>query len=129
VSEPASKPAHVSVETVLGRTLAAAVLLSAAIAVAGGVLFLQGHGRERADFSVYAPQAPELSQPRSILGGALHGAPTALMQLGIFILVLTPVARVAFSLVLFAMRRDRMYTIITLAVLAVLLAGLLGAVA
>jgi len=129
VSDAPRQPAHVNVETLLGRVLTCGVLLSAAVASIGVVLYLRQHGREHPGFSEYTPQPPQLTSPTAIVGAASHGDPAALMQLGIFILVLMPVARVTFSLTLFALRRDRMYTVITLAVLAVLLAGLLGAVA
>jgi uncharacterized membrane protein len=42
------------------------------------------------------------------------------MQLGLLLLIATPVARVAFSLFAFAMQRDRLYVVVTLAVLGVL---------
>lgn len=51
--------------------------------------------------------------------------PLALTQLGLLVLVATPVVRVGFSVIGFALERDRLYVAITLAVLAVLLASLL----
>lgn len=50
--------------------------------------------------------------------------PLAVTQLGLLVLIATPVARVAFSVVGFALERDRLYVAITLAVLCVLLASL-----
>jgi uncharacterized membrane protein len=50
--------------------------------------------------------------------------PLAICQLGLLVLLATPVARVAASVVAFAMERDRLYAAITLAVLAVLLASI-----
>jgi uncharacterized membrane protein len=49
-----------------------------------------------------------------------------MIQLGLLLLIATPVARVAFSVVAFVLERDRMYVGITLLVLAVLLFSLLG---
>jgi uncharacterized membrane protein len=49
-----------------------------------------------------------------------------LIQLGLLLLIATPIARVAFSMVGFALERDRMYVVFTLIVLAVLLYSLLG---
>jgi uncharacterized membrane protein len=48
------------------------------------------------------------------------------MQLGLLLLIATPIARVMFSAVAFAMERDRMYVGFTLIVLAVLLYSLFG---
>ena len=58
--------------------------------------------------------------------GALHLSGGAIIQLGLLILIATPVARVAFSAVAFAIERDYLYVWITLFVLAVLLYSLLG---
>ncbi len=54
--------------------------------------------------------------------GALR--PIALAQLGLLVLLATPVLRVAASVVGFALEHDAIYTAITLAVLAILLASL-----
>jgi uncharacterized membrane protein len=50
--------------------------------------------------------------------------PLAVSQLGLLVLLATPVARVAASVLGFALERDRLYAIITLAVLAVLLTSI-----
>ena len=50
--------------------------------------------------------------------------PAALVQLGLVVLLLTPVARVAASVVGFMLERDWLYVAITAIVLAVLLASL-----
>jgi uncharacterized membrane protein len=50
--------------------------------------------------------------------------PLAISQLGLLALLATPVTRVAASVVGFALERDRLYTAITLAVLAILLASI-----
>ena len=51
--------------------------------------------------------------------------PQAIAQLGLLTLILTPMARVAASLVLFAVERDRTYVVVSVIVLAILLTGLL----
>jgi len=56
--------------------------------------------------------------------GLLELRPIATTQLGLLVLVATPVVRVAVSVVGFARERDALYVAITLAVLAILLASL-----
>jgi uncharacterized membrane protein len=46
--------------------------------------------------------------------------------MGLLLLIATPVARVALLAVAFAVQRDRLYVVVTLIVLAVLLASLVG---
>ena len=62
--------------------------------------------------------SPASSKPASL------SHPAAIIQLGILILIATPVARVAFSVFAFAEERDWMYVIVTLIVLALLLFSL-----
>ena len=50
--------------------------------------------------------------------------PLAMSQLGLLVLLATPVARVATSVVGFALERDRLYTAITVAVLLILLTSI-----
>jgi uncharacterized membrane protein len=61
----------------------------------------------------------------AIVHGAFVGNAEAIVQLGLLLLIATPVARVAFTLVAFALQRDRTYVCITTIVLALLLYGLL----
>jgi uncharacterized membrane protein len=118
-----------SIEALLGRALTVAVLASAAIAITGAILYLRPHGHDPMDFTTYEPQPLPLRSPSAIIAGAAHLDPASLMQLGALLLIATPAARVVFSLTLFVLRRDPMYVVITLAVLAALLAGLLGGIA
>jgi len=53
---------------------------------------------------------------------ALRGR--GIIQLGLLLLIATPVARVAFSVAAFAIQRDRLYVVVTLMVLAILLYSL-----
>jgi len=49
-----------------------------------------------------------------------------MIQLGLLILIATPVIRVAFSLIGFAIERDWIYTVITMIVLGILAFSLTG---
>jgi uncharacterized membrane protein len=73
----------------------------------------------------------------SLEGSGLHGVASVLsglgqwdgrtlIQLGILALVATPVIRVLFSVLAFAVQRDRLYVPVTMIVLAILLYGLFG---
>ena len=69
--------------------------------------------------------APERRTDFGALGRNLFAVrPVGLAQLGLLVLVATPVVRVAASVVGFALERDRLYAGITVAVLAILLASL-----
>ena len=52
--------------------------------------------------------------------------PRSLIQFGLLLLIATPIARVAFSVIAFAVERDRLYVAFTIVVLMVLVWSLSG---
>ncbi|MHB1222996.1 MAG: DUF1634 domain-containing protein [Gemmatimonadaceae bacterium] len=112
-------------EQVVGRLLQVGVLVAALVVVIGGALLLADHGGARADFSVFRGESSRLRSVGAIVGGALTGDSRAIVQLGLVLLIATPVTRVAFTLVAFVIQRDRLYVALTATVLALLLYGLL----
>jgi uncharacterized membrane protein len=114
------------VETIIGNLLGAGVLLSALVVFCGGVIFLTYHGKSYADYRVFHGEPASLKSIPAILRYTfqLHGA--GIIQLGLLLLIATPVARVAFSILGFAAERDRMYVVFTVIVLLVLLYSLFG---
>ncbi len=58
-----------------------------------------------------------------VLTGVRRGSGQATVMAGLLLLIATPVARVAFSIVIFTIERDRLYVVITTAVLLILLVG------
>ncbi|HST79352.1 MAG TPA: DUF1634 domain-containing protein, partial [Verrucomicrobiae bacterium] len=57
---------------------------------------------------------------------AAHLDSRGIIQFGLLLLVLTPIARVIFSAISFALENDFTYVAVSLIVLAVLVYGLLG---
>ena len=115
------------VELFLGNLLRVGVLLAAAVVLAGGAVYLARHGGERADHKLFRGEPEDLREPGGIVADALSMSGRGIIQLGLLLLVATPVARVAFSAGAFARQRDRLYVLLTLFVLAVLLYSLFGA--
>jgi uncharacterized membrane protein len=114
-----------AVEQLIGRLLQAGVLLAAVVTLIGGVMLLVQHGGERASHSVFHGEPELLLSVTAIVRGALALNSLAVVQLGLLLLIATPIARVAFTLVAFALQRDRIYVVITMIVLALLLYGIL----
>ncbi len=113
------------VEQVVGNLLRLGVILSAVVVFAGGVLFLVRHGEERVEGRQEFRGEPEdLRKPGLIVRAAATGKGRALIQLGLLLLIATPVARVVFSAFAFLRERDYTYVVITLIVLVVLLYSL-----
>jgi uncharacterized membrane protein len=127
MAEPRRGWGDVQVEQLLGNLLRAGVFLAAAVVLAGGVVYLVRHGGERRpDLHRYREdyEPPELRRPTLIVAEAFRGGGRALVQLGLLLLIATPVARVVFSVFAFALERDYTYVMLTLIVLGVLLYSL-----
>ncbi|HVP29302.1 MAG TPA: DUF1634 domain-containing protein [Myxococcota bacterium] len=113
-------------ERTIGTMLRVGLLVAAAFVLVGGAVFLLRHGGATADYRVFRGEPADLTQFRGILDDALALRGAGLIQLGILVLLGTPVARVAFSVLVFLEERDSLYVCVTLCVLGILLASLLG---
>lgn len=114
------------IEQTVGNLLRAGVVLSATVVVVGAVLFLARHGGQPPHYTTFRGEPANLCHVGGILTEALAGRAHALIQLGLLLLIATPVARVAFSVVGFALEKDHAYVLITLVVLGVLTFSLAG---
>ncbi len=110
----------------VGRLLQAGVTLAAAVVAAGAIPYLLAHGLERPDYSVFRGEPRVLRSAEGVLRDALSGDSRGILQLGILILIATPVARVILLLADFLRDRDGLYVGVTAVVLAVLAYSLLG---
>jgi uncharacterized membrane protein len=113
-------------ETAVSRLLRAGVALSALVVLAGMAIDLARHGAERPHYRVFAGEPAELRSVGGVLRGAAELDPRAWIQLGLLLLIATPVARVALSVVTFALEREPLYVALTALVLAALLSCLAG---
>ena len=114
------------VEHFVGNLLRYGVLTSAFVALAGGIFYLVRHGGETIAYHTFQGEPPNLTSVTGVVGGALQLSPRSVIQLGLLLLIATPVARVAFSLLAFIRQRDRTYIVITTIVLGLLLYSLMG---
>jgi uncharacterized membrane protein len=112
-------------EWVISLLLRIGVISSAALVLAGGILYLHQHGNVFPHYQTFQGEPSYLRTLGGILGSAMSLDSRGIIQLGLVLLVLTPVARVVFSVAAFAMQRDRLYVCVTLFVLIVLLYDLL----
>ena len=114
------------VAQVMGSLLRAGVILAASVVLLGGILYLIRYGATFPDYRVFHGEPADLRSVSGILRDAIHFQSRGLVQLGLLLLVATPVARVVFSVFAFARERDRTYVALTLIVLGVLAYSLFG---
>jgi len=125
---PQRTPEEERVEALLGRVLRAGVIAAALIVAGGGILYLVRHGHERPDLRRFHGEPAELRNLAGIVSYAWSGHARGVIQFGLLVLLATPVFRVAFSIVIFARQRDRIYVVVTLIVLSGLAWSLAGGV-
>ena len=116
------------VEDLVGNLLRAGVFLSALIVFVGAVVYLARHGGELADYRVFHGEPNQLRTIPGVLQEAFSFQGRGIIQLGLLLLIATPVARVVLSIVGFAAERDRMYVGFGTIVLIILMYSLFGSV-
>jgi len=109
-----------SVEMFLGKLLRWGVLLAALVVFVGGVWFLAESYDVPQNYRTFRGEPVELRAVPQIAHQAMTLRPLGLIQFGLLLLIATPVARVLFSVLGFALERDWMYVLLTLLVLALL---------
>ena len=110
------------VDLAISMLLRIGVLLSVAVIATGLVVTLQQTSAETLQqLTAAGVQYP--SHLPGVIDGVRHGQGEAIVMAGLLLLIATPIARVALSIVAFIIERDHLYTAITAAVLVILLVG------
>ena len=105
------------IETIVGNLLRAGVMLAGLIVAVGGVLFLFRYGSTPPDHRVFHGEPADLRSVTGIVLDAIALRRRGIIQLGLLLLIATPIARVAFSLAAFWLQHDGKFVLITLVVL------------
>lgn len=115
------------VEQIVGQLLRYGVLTATLVAFIGGVVYIASHGgMPMPDYSKFTGEGKSFTSYSGILKGALSLNAAGIVQLGVLLLIATPILRIVFSLVGFAMEKDRLYICITLLVLAIIMTSIFG---
>jgi uncharacterized membrane protein len=115
-------------ETIIGNLLRAGVLASATIVVIAGILYLIQHYADSVHYGNFHVERSNLRTLSGIFRSAMRLRSDALIQLGLVLLIATPIARVALAAIGFYLERDRLYVGVSLIVFAILLFGITHAV-
>ncbi|MGB3327389.1 MAG: DUF1634 domain-containing protein [Thermomicrobiales bacterium] len=122
-----------SMELWVSYTLRIGVTIAAIVILFGVILYViqgssgAGHLQSMDDLKPGQKNTIDVSWS-SIWNGLKDFQSIAIIQVGLLILLLTPVTRVALTLLLFLQDRDRIFAVITATVLAILLLGFFGIV-
>lgn len=112
-------------EVVIGYTLRTGVITAAVIVLIGGIVYLLQNSSTVPHYHTFHAA----SKRSDNLSGIVHNVRAlnsyGIIQLGLLVLIATPIVRVVLSVVAFALERDLLYVAATLIVLGVLLYSLL----
>ncbi|HEY5769639.1 MAG TPA: DUF1634 domain-containing protein [Terrimicrobium sp.] len=113
------------IQNTLARVMLSGVLIAAAIMAAGLVWFLATHDGLPPGDHTFSGEPKYFENPISMIGRAFDpgevGRRRSVIMIGVVLLLINPVVRVAFAACGFAAQGDKTYTRISLLVLAVLL--------
>jgi len=112
-------------QLVIGWLLRLGVIISVAIVIIGGMIYLIRHGHATAGYTTFNG-VPDFIYPPGIITGVLDFKARAIIQAGIILLIATPVLRVIFSAIGFFREKDHLYTAISLLVLLIIIGSMLS---
>ena len=113
-------------DTLLGTVLRAGVLISATVILCGGVVYLLRHGLSAPEYGVFRGEPGDLQSVSGIVSDARSFSGRGMIQLGVLLLIATPIARVVFSVGGFVRQRNWRYVAIIAIVLILLAFSLSG---
>ena len=114
------------IDEIMGLLLRTGVIIAASIVLLGGIVYLVRHPLPAINYRKFQGEPQQYKSISGIFRDAMAFHGRGLIQLGLLLLIATPVARVIFSVFAFLYERDWKYVIFTLIVLGLLLFSLFG---
>jgi len=114
------------IQVIIGWILRVGVATSMILVFIGGIFFVYRHGYSIPDYRTFKGVPVFIHDFGGIINGVITFKGQAIIQLGIILLIATPIIRVAFSAVGFLLEKDYLYTFITLIVLLIILASMIS---
>lgn len=119
MNDEQKKKEMLDIELSIGKALRVGVVLATTVMVIGVILLLINGGA-----TGYAANHVPI-RPSEIFAGIGTLKPFAVMMLGLFLLIMTPVLRVIVSIYAFVVEHDYLYVVITTIVLVILIISML----
>lgn len=123
---PDKKTQDKDLQLIMGNLLRLGVVFSAVIVFIGGILYLLQTDGHSLHYAVFSGENKQLLSIGQIVKGVMHGHGASVIQLGLLLLMATPIARIVLSVIGFIREKDVLYTVITLLVLAIILISMLS---
>jgi len=124
--EKNKKVTDYDMEQLIGQVLRYGVLTSGIIAIIGGIWYLIQSGSGIPNYTSFSGEPAGYTSLTGIIKGLAAGSAKEIIQLGVVILIATPILRIVFSLFSFILEKDRLYVVITLIVLLIIIFSMFG---
>lgn len=124
--EKNKKVTDYDMEQLIGQVLRYGVLTSGIIAIIGGIWYLIQGGSGIPNYTSFSGEPAGYTSLTGIIKGLAAGSAKEIIQLGVVILIATPILRIVFSLFSFILEKDRLYVVITLIVLLIIIFSMFG---
>lgn len=111
-------------QLLIGQVLKVGVLLSFAIVLIGGVMYLWQHGNEMVAFHTFINASPLEDSFVGIFQNIFNLSAVGIIQFGLLFLVLVQLIRVLLTVFWFVLLREWIFVIISVFILSVLIASL-----
>ena len=106
---------------IIGQLLRYGVLSASVIVLTGGIVYLVRHGGQYPQYHDFRGEPDKMREPMLMWQAVLRGEGRPLIQIGLLVLIATPIARIVFSIFGYLLEKDYLYTVITAIVLLVIL--------
>lgn len=116
--ESAKKFGEKDMQILVGNILRIGVLLAMIVVIAGLALFIYANGSNKAQYGTFVEGGH--AGMAALWSGIKAGNANAIIELGVILLIATPIARILFALIGFWLEKDRLYMIISLIILCVM---------
>jgi uncharacterized membrane protein len=114
------------IQSLIGQVLRAGMIISISIVFIGGVLYIYRHGHTIANYRIFTGVPDFVQHTGTLINGVINLKGQAIIQIGIILLIATPILRVIFSAIGFMLEKDYMYVGISLLVLLIIFISLMN---
>lgn len=114
-------------QQLVGNILRGGVIIAMAIVVIGIALFIIHNGSHSIDYTYFSPI--KFQGIAEVFRNVFRGDAESIIQLGVLLLIATPIARIVFAMIGYWLEGDKLYVMVSLIILAVIISSIIyGAV-
>jgi uncharacterized membrane protein len=115
-----SNPAHTKMQNIIASTIIIGVILSVTVMVIAMAIYLYTHNGPAPIKHIYNGEPKQLEKIMLIIKAGLSGNILSILQIGIILLLVNPIIRIAMILYCFIIEKNKLYITVSGIVLIIL---------